>query len=384
MNQSLTILCPCLNEAASVASCVQKGIAFLKKANLEGEVLIVDNGSTDNSVELAEQAGARVVVESSKGYGAALKRGIKEANGKWVIMADADDTYDLENLEPFVEKLKDGKHLVIGNRFKGGIAPGAMPWLHRYLGNPVLSFIGRLFFGIKIKDFHCGIRGFDRSKMLALELQSEGMEFASEMVVKSALFGLKMAEVPTRLQKSVRPGPSHLNTWRDGWRHLRFLLLYSPAWLFLYPGVFLLVLGAVLSGLLISKPIQFFGIVLDIHTLMYANLLVILGYQSVVLYFFTRMFAYERKLLPAAPDMQEAFSWFSMELGLLLGLGMLVVGLFVSADAFLGWNKLGFSSLDPTVTSREVVPAITLIILGFQTVLYSFFFSFIGQKFLKQ
>lgn len=351
---------------------------------MEGEVLIVDNGSTDNSVALAEQAGARVVVEPTKGYGAALKRGIKEASGRWVIMADADDSYDLENLEPFVEKLKAGKHLVMGNRFKGGIAPGAMPWLHRYVGNPVLSFIGRLFFGIKIKDFHCGIRGFDRQKMMALELQSEGMEFASEMVVKSALFGLKLAEVPTSLKKSGRPGPSHLNTWRDGWRHLRFLLLYSPAWLFLYPGVFLLVLGALLSGLLISKPIQFFGIVLDIHTLMYANLLVILGYQSVVIYFFTRMFAYERKLLPAAPDMREAFSWFSMELGLLLGLGMLAVGLFVSADAFLGWNKLGFSSLDPTVTSREVVPAITLIILGFQTVLYSFFFSFIGQKFLKQ
>jgi glycosyltransferase involved in cell wall biosynthesis len=384
LNQSLTILCPCLNEAATVENCVKKGLAFLKKANMEGEVLIVDNGSTDNSVALAEQAGARVVVEPTKGYGAALKRGIKEASGRWVIMADADDSYDLENLEPFVEKLKAGKHLVMGNRFKGGIAPGAMPWLHRYVGNPVLSFIGRLFFGIKIKDFHCGIRGFDRQKMMALELQSEGMEFASEMVVKSALFGLKLAEVPTSLKKSGRPGPSHLNTWRDGWRHLRFLLLYSPAWLFLYPGVFLLVLGALLSGLLISKPIQFFGIVLDIHTLMYANLLVILGYQSVVIYFFTRMFAYERKLLPAAPDMREAFSWFSMELGLLLGLGMLAVGLFVSADAFLGWNKLGFSSLDPTVTSREVVPAITLIILGFQTVLYSFFFSFIGQKFLKQ
>jgi len=351
---------------------------------LEGEVLVVDNGSTDNSVAIAEKAGARVVHESVKGYGAAIKRGIAEAKGKWIIMADADDSYDLENLEPFVEKLKQGKHLVMGNRFKGGIEAGAMPWLHKFIGNPVLSFIGRLFFGIKIKDFHCGIRAFDKAKMLELELQSQGMEFASEMVVKSALFGLKMAEVPTKLSISGRPGPSHLNTWRDGWRHLRFLILYSPSWLFLYPGVFLLVLGAVLSGILISTPIHFFGIVLDIHTLMYANLLVILGYQSIVIYFFTRMFAYERKLIPAADDMRMAFGWVNMEKGLIVGLLMLAVGLFVSIDAFMGWNKLGFSPLDPTKTSREVVPAITLIILGFQTILYSFFFSFIGQKFMKQ
>ncbi len=384
MSTSITILCPCLNEAATVETCVRKGFLYLNRSGLEGEVLVVDNGSTDNSVAIAEKAGARVVHESVKGYGAAIKRGIVEAKGKWIIMADADDSYDLENLEPFVEKLKQGKHLVMGNRFKGGIEAGAMPWLHQFIGNPVLSFIGRLFFGIKIKDFHCGIRAFDKAKMLELELQSQGMEFASEMVVKSALFGLKMAEVPTKLSKSGRRGPSHLNTWRDGWRHLRFLMLYSPSWLFLYPGVFLLVLGAVLSGILISTPIHFFGIVLDIHTLMYSNLLAILGYQSIVIYFFTRMFAYERKLIPAADDMRLAFGWVNMEKGLIVGLLMLAVGLYVSIDAFLGWNKLGFSPLDPAKTSREVVPAITLIILGFQTILYSFFFSFIGQKFMKQ
>ncbi|HNZ44276.1 MAG TPA: glycosyltransferase family 2 protein, partial [Bacteroidales bacterium] len=262
----LTILMPCLNESETLAICIQKARSFLQRNGIDGEVLIADNGSTDGSKEIAVSEGARVVDVSDKGYGNALIGGINAAKGKYIIMGDADDSYDFVNMEPFVEKLREGYDLVMGNRFKGGIAEGAMPFLHRYLGNPVLSFIGRLFFNIKTGDFHCGLRGFNADRIKMLKLHTPGMEFASEMVVKSSLFKYKMAEVPTTLKKDGRSHPPHLHTWRDGWRHLVFLLMYSPKWLFLFPGLIILILSIIGFGVLSVKMLYLKNIGIDIHT----------------------------------------------------------------------------------------------------------------------
>src|SRR5262245_54402961 len=275
----LTVLMPCLNEAATVARCVAKARGFLERAGVEGEVLVADNGSTDGSQALAERAGARVVRVAERGYGAALGAGIAAARGRYVIMGDADDSYDFSRLELFVAKLREGYPLVMGNRFKGGIRPGAMPKLHRYLGNPVLSFIGRLLFRTRVGDFHCGLRGFDRDAARGLDLRTTGMEFASELVVKAALAGWRIAEVPTVLHPDGRGRAPHLRTWRDGWRHLRFLLLFSPRWLFLYPGIALLALGALLTTLLYFAPLRVAGAGLDIHTMLYASAGTLLGLQ---------------------------------------------------------------------------------------------------------
>ena len=264
----LTVVMPCLNEAETVATCVRKAIGFLAESGISGEVLVADNGSTDGSQRLATDAGARVVPISDKGYGNALMGGIVAARGKYVIMGDADDSYDFTNLMPFVNELRKGADLVMGNRFRGGIAPGAMPPLHKYLGNPVLSFIGRLFFRSKIGDFHCGLRGFSRDSVMALNLQATGMEFASEMVVKATLAGQRVTEVPTTLSKDGRSRPPHLRSWRDGWRHLRFLLLFSPRWLFLYPGLALLVVGSAVTTALYFSPLRIGGAGLDIHTML--------------------------------------------------------------------------------------------------------------------
>src|SRR5216683_2493132 len=261
---------PCLNEAETVATCVRKAAGFLREHGIDGEIVVADNGSTDGSQRLAEEAGARVVAVSAKGYGNALLGGIVDAQGRYIIMGDADDSYDFTALMPFVSALRDGADLVMGNRFRGGIAPGAMPPLHRYLGNPVLSFVGRLFFRSAIGDFHCGLRGFNRDSVMALNLQATGMEFASEMVVKAALAGQHVTEVPTTLAKDGRSRPPHLHTWRDGWRHLRFLLLYSPRWLFLYPGALLMLAGAAAGAWLLPGPRTIAGVAFDVHTLVYA------------------------------------------------------------------------------------------------------------------
>jgi len=285
----LTILMPCLNEAATVGSCVAKARGFLERAGIAGEVLVADNGSEDGSSALAQQAGARVVQVAERGYGAALAAGIAAARGRYVIMGDADDSYDFSRLEPFVDKLRQGYPLVVGNRFKGGIRPGAMPPLHRYLGNPVLSFVGRLFFGAGVGDFHCGLRGFDRAAVRSLDLRTPGMEFASELVVKAALAGWRIAEVPTTLHPDGRGRPPHLRSWRDGWRHLRFLLLFSPRWLFLYPGLVLLVLGVALTTALYFAPLRVFGAGLDIHSMLYASAAALLGMQLCLFALFARV-----------------------------------------------------------------------------------------------
>src|SRR5215510_9486646 len=286
----LTILMPCLNEAETLASCIGKAKEFLARTGISGEVLIADNGSSDGSRQLAEELGARVISVQQRGYGAALMGGIEAARGQYTIMGDADDSYDFASIDPFIDQLKGGADLVVGNRFNR-IQPGAMPLMHRYLGNPMLSFIGRLFFHIPISDFHCGLRGFNTAKMRMLGLQTTGMEFASEMIVRGVLAGFNIAEVPITLYPDGRSRPPHLRTWRDGWRHLRFLLLYSPRWLFLYPGALLMIAGLAAGIWLSPRQRTIAGIGFDIHTLLFAALAVIIGFQAINFAVFTKVFA---------------------------------------------------------------------------------------------
>jgi glycosyltransferase involved in cell wall biosynthesis len=376
----LTILMPCLNEAATVARCVRKARGFLEGAGIAGEVLVADNGSDDGSPALATGAGARVVAVAERGYGAALAAGIAAARGRYVIMGDADDSYDFTRLEGFVEKLREGYPLVVGNRFKGGIHPGAMPWLHRYLGNPVLSFIGRLLFPARVGDFHCGLRGFDRDAVRTLELRTKGMEFASELVVKAALARWRIAEVPTTLHPDRRGRAPHLRSWRDGWRHLRFLLLFSPRWLFLYPGLALLALGTVLTGVLYFAPLQIFGAGLDIHSMLYSSAATLLGLQLCLFALFARLSAQNAGLLPPQPALERLLGAVTLERGLLAGLALAFCGFLRSAAAFWQWRAAGFGALDPRVVMRDTIPAATLMVGGMQLMLASFLVSVLTWK----
>jgi glycosyltransferase involved in cell wall biosynthesis len=371
----LTILMPCLDEAATVATCVAKARSFLERCGLQGEVVVADNGSRDDSVARAEAAGARVVRVPERGYGAALRAGIEAARGRYVIMGDADDSYDFSRLEGFVEKLRAGYPLVMGNRFRGGIRAGAMPPLHRYLGNPVLSFVGRLFFHTGVRDFHCGLRGFDRARALELDLRTPGMEFASELVVKASLAGWRIAEVPTTLDPDGRGRPPHLRSWRDGWRHLRFLLLFSPRWLFLYPGFGLLALGLVLTSMLYFAPLQIRGAGLDIHTMLYAASASLLGLQLCLFALFARVSAQAAGLLPRQPVLERLMSIVTLERGLLGGLAIALCGLAWSAAAFWEWREAGFGALDPRVVMRDTIPASALIVGGMEIMLASFLLS---------
>ncbi|MFN0050141.1 MAG: glycosyltransferase family 2 protein [Cytophagales bacterium] len=376
----LTILLPCLNEAETIETCFQKALHFLNVSQQTGEILIADNGSTDGSQEIAQNIGARIVSVAEKGYGSALIGGISAANGDYIVMGDADDSYDFSNLESFIAKLDEGYDVVRGNRFKGGIKKGAMPFLHRYLGNPVLSFIGKLFFGIKINDFHCGLRAFRRDSILKLDLKCTGMEFASEMIVKASFADLKIAEVPTILYKDGRSRPPHLKTWRDGWRHLRFLLMFSPVWLFLYPGLLLMGLGLLVSTILIFGTINLFGAILDVHTLLYSSAMLIIGFQSASFYFFTKIFAVQEGLLPDSKTVKDLSEYINLEKGLIFGLILLLAGFYLSINALSAWNNVNFGELDSRIVLRKVIPAVTSLILGFQIVLYSFFYSILGLK----
>jgi len=366
---------PCLNEAATVGRCVEKARGFLERAGIDGEVLIADNGSSDDSRALAAQAGARVVAVEQRGYGAALIADIAAARGRYVIMGDADDSYDFSALDLFVEKLRAGHPLVMGNRFKGGIRPGAMPALHRYLGNPVLSFVGRLFFRAGVRDFHCGLRGFQRDAVRTLDLKTPGMEFASELVVKAALAGWRIAEVPTTLHPDGRGRAPHLRSWRDGWRHLRFLLLFSPRWLFLYPGLGLLACGIALTTALYFSPLRVLGAGLDIHSMLYASAGALLGLQLCLFALFARVSAQNAGLLPRRPALDRLLQAFTLERGLLLGLAAVACGLFWSAVAFWQWRETGFGALDPRVVMRDTIPATTLIVGGMELMLASFLLS---------
>jgi len=370
----LTILMPCLNEAETLATCVDKAQGYLQASGVHGEVLIADNGSSDGSQQIATDHGARVVDIPVKGYGAALIGGMEAARGRYVIMGDADDSYDFTTLDPFVERLRAGDDLVMGNRFLGGIEPGAMPPLHKYLGNPVLTWIGRMLFRSPIRDFHCGLRGYNRQSMLDLELKTTGMEFASEMVVKSTLAGLQVSEVPTTLSKDGRSRPPHLRSWRDGWRHLRFLLIFSPRWLFLFPGMAALVLGVLGSLVLLTGPTEIGGVGFDVASQVYLAALAIVGYQGVLFAILTKLYA-EREgfRLPRS----RGFAWFaeraSLESFSLVGTAALLVGIVVLIIQLVSWGQSGFGALDPQATLRVAIPASMLMVLGAQTIMTGMF-----------
>ena len=376
----LTVVMPCLNEAETVATCVRKAIGFLADSGISGEVLIADNGSTDGSQQLAEAEGARVVNIEEKGYGNALMGGIVAAHGKYIIMGDADDSYDFTNLMPFVEELRKGADMVMGNRFKGGIAPGAMPPLHRYLGNPVLSFVGRLFFRSHIGDFHCGLRGFSRDSVMSLGLQATGMEFASEMVVKATLAKQHITEVPTTLAKDGRTRAPHLHTWRDGWRHLRFLLLFSPRWLFFLPGLALLTAGLVVGAIVIPHPFTLGSVTFDVDTLVAASAMVVIGFQAVMFWLFTQVYAGAEGFLPEEPKVQRILGKLSLERGLVAGAVLGAAGLAGLIFSVLYWRGQGFHSLNYEHSLRLMIPSVTALIVSWQVILGTFFLSILGIR----
>lgn len=377
----LTVLMPCLNEARTLARCVAKARNYLDSRGIRGEVLVADNGSTDGSQALAERAGARVVHVPVRGYGAALIAGIEAAKGRYIVMGDSDDSYDFGALDPFVAALRQGQQLVVGNRFRGGIAPGAMPFLHRYLGNPVLSFLGRRFFGGPLNDFHCGLRGFERAAMRQLRLVTPGMEFASEMIVKSLQAGLRLCEVPTVLNKDGRDRPPHLNTWRDGWRHLRYLLLYSPRWLFLYPGAALTAVG--LLQWLACQIWQQGELPwpLGIHTQLFAVAAAVLGWQT-FLFALGAVLARDLAGLDAPHPREKWAQRMASSLWLPLGgaLGAIIGGSLCFGLA-LQWGASNFGALDPEVAMRRIIPGVGLVILGTQSLLASMYFAALRSAF---
>ncbi|WP_291325200.1 glycosyltransferase family 2 protein [Desulfovibrio sp. UCD-KL4C] len=369
----LTILMPCLNEAETIAICIKKAQDYLSRSGVSGEVLIGDNGSTDGSQQIAVDHGARVVSVKEKGYGAALLGGISEAKGKYVIMGDADDSYDFSNLTPFVESLRSGNQLVMGNRFRGGIAPGAMPFLHKYLGNPVLSFIGKLFFNIPCGDFHCGLRGFDRKAIISLDLHTSGMEFASEMVVRAALQKLRIDEVPTTLSPDGRTRPPHLKTWRDGWRHLCFLFMYTPKWLFIYPAVILFALGLSIVGLLYNGPLNIGSVSFENNTFIMGCLFVLISTQSLSLGLLVRRYATEQGFLPNS-RYKKWLDKITLEKAALVGLCIFAIGLVLCLWCVLQWFAVGLGDLPSSTVGRQLILGFTLLAIGLQ----SFQTAFVG------
>jgi glycosyltransferase involved in cell wall biosynthesis len=367
----LTILMPCLNEAETIQVCVKKAKRYIESRGIRGEVLIADNGSTDGSQALAESCGARVVPIPTRGYGAALQGGVEAARGTFVIMGDADDSYDFTALDPFIEKLRAGYELVMGNRFMGGIAPNAMPPLHKYLGNPVLTGIGRLLFRSPAGDFHCGLRGFRRDSVLSLGLTSPGMEFASEMVVKATLRKLRMTEVPTTLSPDGRSRPPHLRSWHDGWRHLRFLLLFSPAWLFFYPGLLLFLIGTAAMIWLLPGQRSAGGITLDVNTLVFTAASIICGFQAIVFYMFAKTYAIRADLLPEDPLLGRLRGVLRLERGLIVGFVLALFGFALATYAVGVWGTQSFGPLDAEQSLRIVVPSATLLMLGLQVIFSS-------------
>ncbi len=371
----LSVVMPCLNEHETVGVCVRKAIAALHQAGIPGEVILADNGSMDGSIELAQAEGARVVHVAEKGYGNALKGGILAARGEYVLMADSDDSYDFSHIPRFVEQLRSGSDLVMGNRFRGSIADQAMPPLHRYLGNPVLTGIGRLFFRSPCGDFHCGMRAFRKDSFLRMDIRSTGMEFASEMVVKASLLRMKISEVPTSLSPDGRSRPPHLRTWRDGWRHLRFMLMYSPRWLFLYPGIAAMLLGTAVCAWLLPGPRVFHGIGFDVHTLLYAFVFVLMGFQLIAFAMFTKVFAITEGLLPEDPRLDRIFQWVTLEAGLIVGGLLIAVGMGGSIWSVSHWARDSFGALNPGQMLRIVMPAVFALTLGVQITFSSFFLS---------
>jgi glycosyltransferase involved in cell wall biosynthesis len=379
----LTIVMPCLNEAETLATCIRKALLGIQAAGITGEVVIADNGSTDGSREIATREGARVVAVPHKGYGHALRGGIEAAEGKWILMGDADDSYDFSNISAFVKMLEQGNDLVMGCRMPSGggtVSPGAMPWKHRWIGNPVLTFIGRLFFKAPAHDFHCGMRGFTKEAYARMELRTTGMEFASEMVIKATLTGLKFAEVPITLYPDGRSRAPHLRSWRDGWRHLRFMLLFSPRWLFLFPGILVSLIGSTgLTALTLGNMI-FGRVVLDVGTMMVSSMMLLLGTQLLWLAVFTREFGVAEGLLRPNPRLRKILDAFSLEWGLVFGILMVLSGLGLLGWAFLDWQNAGFQGLSYGTNLRRIIPASTLIVLGVQFLFGSFFLGVLGLR----
>jgi len=379
----LTIVMPCLNEAETLAGCIEKAQVGIQRSGVRGEILVADNGSKDDSVLIAKKLGARVVHVKQKGYGNALRGGIQAASGKWIIMGDADESYDFSESDRFVKKFQEGFELVTGCRLpRGGgtILPGAMPFSHRWLGNPLFSRMARHMFAAPIHDIYCGLRGFTRDLYDRLELQCEGMEFATEMIIKASLHCARIAEIPITLHPDGRKTHApHLRTVRDGWRTLRFFLLFSPRWLFLAPGLIFVLLGLVgyavaLPGLTIS------GVTFDAHTLLFSSLAMMIGYQSILFAICAKTFAISEGLLPKDPRVERFFKVIYLERGLAIGALAFLAGLILLGAAVLQWKSAHFGRLDYAVTMRWVIPGATLTALGFQTVLSSFFVSILGMK----
>jgi glycosyltransferase involved in cell wall biosynthesis len=375
----LSVLMPCLNESLTLRTCIRKALLTISAMGVRGEVLVADNGSTDGSQAIAIEAGARVVPVETRGYGSALRSGIAAARGKYVIMGDADDSYDFTQLADFVNKLDEGYDLVMGNRFKGRILPGAMPPLHRFLGNPGLSWLGRLFFKCPVGDFQCGLRGFRKDAIDQLNLRTLGMEFSTEMVVKATLFNLRIAEIPTVLAPDGRDRPPHLRTWRDGWRYLRFLLLYSPRWLFLYPGLVLFLLGLAITAWLLPGPQTIGAVTFDYHTLLFAAMAMLLGFQSINFAAFSKLFAITEGLLPEDPRLNRLFRYVTLEVGLVTGVILIAIGAGYWIFGLSFWSGHHFGPLDPEKTLRIVIPGMVALTLGMEIVLSSFFLSVLGM-----
>jgi glycosyltransferase involved in cell wall biosynthesis len=379
----LSIVMPCLNEADTLARCIAKAQRGIAASGVRGEIIIADNGSTDGSQAIAEKSGARLVAVAQRGYGSAVRSGIQAAAGRWIIMGDADDSYDFSDLTGFVKKFQEGYELVMGCRLPvggGTIAPGAMPWKNRWLGNPALSFIGRLFFNCPAHDFHCGLRGFTRAAFAKMELQTTGMEFASEMVIKSTFKSLRIAEVPVTLHPDGRSRPPHLKPWRDGWRHLRFMLLFSPRWLFLVPGLLLSAAGALFAVALSFTTFRLGAVVFDVGTLTVACMTVIIGFQLVAFAFFTKVFAIAEGLLPDDPQFAHLFKFFTLEKGILAGLALLLAGVALILHALWLWQQAGYGTLPYADNLRRLIPATTLVVVGIQAVFSSFFLSALGLR----
>lgn len=379
---------PCLNEAETIARCIEKAKAGIQKAGVRGEILIADNGSTDGSQAIAEKLGARVVAVKEKGYGAALIGGSRAALGKWLLMGDADDSYDFSEADRFVKKFQEGFELIMGCRLPSGggkIMPGAMPWKNRWIGNPILSSIGRLFFKCPAHDFHCGIRGYTKEAFEKMDLQTTGMEFASEMVISATLKKLKITEVPVTLSKDGRSRPPHLKPWRDGWRHLRFMLLFSPRWLFLIPGMILFTFGFAISTALAFGNFKIGAVQFNVGTLAVSCMAAIVGFQLVAFAFYVKVFAIAEGLLPDDPKLTRVLRLFTLEKGIVLGVVILLAGLALLARAIWLWGQFHFGELPSMEENlRRLIPAAALVVLGIQGIFSSFFMSALGLKTSKR
>ncbi len=375
MPVKVSVVMPCLNERKTIGICIKKAQATLQKLEISGEIVVADNGSTDGSEKIARSLGAIVVHESKRGYGSAYRAGIQAARGEYIVMGDSDDSYDFTDIGRFIEPLKNGADFVIGTRFKGNIEKGAMPWLHRYIGNPILTGILNWMYGSKISDAHCGMRSFTKAAYDKMHLQTTGMEYASEMVIKAVQLGLKIEQVPITLYRDGRGGPPHLRSFRDGWRHLRFMLLYSPTHLYFWPGTVLFLAGLFLLVALLPGPLYIGGRYIDLHVMVLGSMCTILGFQIINLGFYARIYAATHKFVPETSGLKKLFKLFNLERGLLAGAAIFLAGLGTDFYILMKWIMSGFGALDEV---RLALFASTFIIIGAQTIFSSFFLSMIG------